>query len=110
MTEAVMQIIIHGGDARSSSIKAIRSARDGDFTKANALIEQARAAAQKAHEAQTEFIQAEARGKRTDVSLLMVHAQDHIMNALTVKDLAEEMIEEISMRYKLQQKLGVELV
>lgn len=27
------------------------------------------------------------------MSLLMVHAQDHLMNAMTVKDLAAEMID-----------------
>jgi len=27
------------------------------------------------------------------MSLLMIHAQDHLMNAMTVKDLAAEMVE-----------------
>ena len=27
-----------------------------------------------------------------DITLLMVHAQDHLMNAMTVRDLAQEMI------------------
>lgn len=38
------------------------------------------------------MIQDEINGESTAVSLLMVHAQDHLMNAQTVKDLAEEFI------------------
>ena len=38
-------------------------------------------------------IQNEAGGEKTDMTLLMVHAQDHLMNAMTVKDLAAELVE-----------------
>ena len=38
------------------------------------------------------MIQQEAMGERTEVTLLLVHAQDHIMNAMTVLDLVREMI------------------
>ncbi|STY42998.1 Lactose-specific phosphotransferase enzyme IIA component [Listeria grayi] len=46
-----------------------------------------------AHHSQTALIQGEARGDRTEVSLLLVHAQDHLMNAITFKDLAKEIVE-----------------
>lgn len=41
----------------------------------------------KAHHYQTELIQNEAGGEKTEMTLLMVHAQDHLMNAMTVKDM-----------------------
>lgn len=47
----------------------------------------------KAHHYQTELIQAEMRGEKTELSLIMVHGQDHLMNAMTVRDLALQMIE-----------------
>ena len=46
-----------------------------------------------AHEIQTEMIQNELNGKKVEVGLLMVHAQDHLMNAMTVMDLCKEMID-----------------
>ena len=42
---------------------------------------------------QTELIQAEIRGEKTPLNLLMVHAQDHLMCALVVIDLAQEFID-----------------
>ncbi|ENA0413451.1 PTS lactose/cellobiose transporter subunit IIA, partial [Listeria monocytogenes] len=35
----------------------------------------------------------EARGEKAEVSLLLVHAQDHLMNAITFKDLAKEIVD-----------------
>ena len=46
-----------------------------------------------AHHAQTELIQAEIRGEKAPLNLLMVHAQDHLMTALVVIDLAQEFID-----------------
>lgn len=51
------------------------------------------AALAKAHEVQTEMIVKELNGEGQNVQLLMVHAQDHMMNAMTVRDLAEQIIE-----------------
>ena len=42
---------------------------------------------------QTQLLTKEANGERSEVSLLMVHAQDHLMNAMTVKDLATEIVD-----------------
>ncbi|OUZ16436.1 hypothetical protein A5868_001357, partial [Enterococcus sp. 12F9_DIV0723] len=30
---------------------------------------------------------------KSNISLLMVHAQDHLMNAITIKDLAIELVD-----------------
>ena len=48
-----------------------------------------------AHQCQTGLIFAETNGSPVPITLLMVHAQDHVMNAMTVKDMAGEMIEMI---------------
>ena len=48
-----------------------------------------------AHQCQTGLIFAETNGSPVPISLLMIHAQDHVMNAMTVKDMAVEMIEMI---------------
>ncbi|AYV66099.1 PTS lactose/cellobiose transporter subunit IIA [Niallia circulans] len=91
--EIIMGIIIYGGNARSCAMRAIVEAKNAHFEEAEKLMEEAREELNKAHRIQTDLIQAEARGESSEVSLLMVHAQDHLMNAMTVRDLSIEIIE-----------------
>lgn len=89
-----MNIIMNAGNARAYCLTAIKSASD-DLELANSLLRQAKDALTEAHKTQTKLIQREIAGDKSDITLLMVHAQDHLMNALTIKDLAELMIREI---------------
>ena len=93
MEEIIMGLIVHSGNARSMSMEAIAEAKKGNFEQADKLIEDANNEFLEAHSVQTGMIQKEINGEKTPLSLLMVHAQDHLMNALTVKDLAEEFID-----------------
>ncbi|EHW1543653.1 TPA: PTS lactose/cellobiose transporter subunit IIA [Listeria monocytogenes] len=86
LEQTIMSLIVFGGNAKSDAMLAIDSAKKGDFAQAEqALLE--------AHHSQTKLIQGEARGEKTEVSLLLVHAQDHLMNAITFKDLAKEIVD-----------------
>jgi PTS system cellobiose-specific IIA component len=100
----VMQLIVNGGNARSKSIEAVRLAKTGQIEEARALHERACDDLAQAHEVQSALIQEEAAGKSHEVTLLMVHAQDHLMNAITVKDLACEMIDMYEQIYNYQKK------
>ncbi|QIQ20503.1 PTS lactose/cellobiose transporter subunit IIA [Zophobihabitans entericus] len=91
--EIIMQLITNSGDARSSCLKAIRSARKGDFAEADALLAKTKESLSLAHKTQTTLIQNEMKGESFPVSLLIIHAQDHLMNAITMRDLATEIIE-----------------
>lgn len=92
--EIITELVVNGGNARSKSMEAIREAKKGEFKLAEEKIKEANEALNKAHEFQTNIIQAEAAGEEEiKVTLLMVHGQDHLMNAMTVRDLAIEMIE-----------------
>lgn len=92
MEQTIMQLIVNGGDARSLSLRAIQAAEKDDFKTADSLLSDAKEAMVKAHDIQTGLIQEEVRGNHTELTLLMVHAQDHVMNAMTVKELAEHII------------------
>ena len=89
----VMKLVVNGGNARSTAIEALRAAKVGDFKKADELMEEADTILKEAHEIQTEMIQNELNGNKVEVGLLMVHAQDHLMNAMTVMDLSKELID-----------------
>ena len=90
--QIVINLIVNAGSARSSAIEAIQYAKAGDMEKANESLQQAKESVNEAHHSQTEMIQAEIRGEKTPLNLLMVHAQDHLMTAITFIDLAKEVV------------------
>lgn len=91
--QTIINLIVNAGSARSSAIEAIQYAKAGDLEKAEESINAAKESVNEAHHAQTEMIQAEIRGEKAPLNLLMVHAQDHLMCALVVIDLAQEFID-----------------
>ena len=98
----VMEIVTNAGQARSCMLNAIHAAREGDDEKCDALTRQAGEYLGQAHLTQTSLLQAEVRGEHTPVTLIMVHAQDHLMTGITVKELATELICEIRARRALE--------
>lgn len=93
LLETIMGLIMHGGDAKSSAMEAIYAAKAGDFEEAANKLDETEEALSKAHRAQTSLLTKEASGESVELSLLLVHGQDHLMNAVTVKDLATEIID-----------------
>ena len=89
----IMNLINHSGEARSYCMEAISYAKAGEVEKAKESIEEANNKLSEAHKSQTMLIQEEARGGETKISLLLIHAQDHLMNAITVRDMANEFVE-----------------
>lgn len=91
--EIVIKIIVSGGDARSHAMKAIFKAKEGEIEGAREELGKASESLEIAHDIQTQLIQDEAAGNGKDITLLMVHAQDHLMNAMTVRDMAREFVD-----------------
>lgn len=89
----VMELIVNGGNARSKALEAIAAASRKDFNLAARKMSECSGSLQQAHECQTGLIQREAMGDQTIApNLLLVHAQDHLMDAMTIRDLAQQMI------------------
>ena len=87
------EIIAMSGDARSKAYEALGYAKQGDFEQANSTMAEAQDASNKAHAIQTELITQAARGEEIPLDILLVHSQDHLMNAITFRDLAGEMVD-----------------
>ncbi len=100
MEEIVMSLVGFSGEGRSYAFEALRAARQGDFTKSDEAMKKCNEALLEAHHTQTDLIQNEINGVPTKVSILMVHAQDHLMNALLAKELIEELIEDKKLMIK----------
>lgn len=93
LMEVAMGLIINGGNAKACAMEAIRAAKAGDFDDAEAKMREANESQIQAHNLQTNLLHEEAQGKSNKVTLLMVHAQDHLMNSITFCDLAKEFID-----------------
>ena len=101
----VFEIISNGGNAKGLIYEAISCSERGDFKEADALLEEADVYLTKAHKIQTELIQQEASGNHNEVTILFVHAQDHLMSAMEVKTMAEKLIRINKRIYDLEQKI-----
>lgn len=91
--ESVMSLIIHAGNAKSCAMEAIQSAKKREFELAQKSLDEAAEEITLAHNKQTVLLQKEANGEKNELSLLVVHSQDHLMTAITFIDLAKEIIE-----------------
>lgn len=92
MEEIIFEIIANGGNAKSLAYEAIMESEKGNDDKAKELLKESDEALKLAHNTQTRIITDEVNGKHIEVSVLFVHAQDHLMTAMEVRSLAERFI------------------
>lgn len=92
------QIILHSGTARSTAFAAFDLAAAGDMPAARAKLAEAEAALAEAHRVQADLIQREAQGDPVAPSLLLIHAQDHLMTAMTELNLTSRLIRLLELR------------
>lgn len=90
--EVIMGLIMHGGNAKGQAFQAIQLAKAGKFDEAQTALDAAKEELKDAHNVQTDMLTKEANGEHTEIDLYMVHAQDHLMNAITFNDLAQELV------------------
>ena len=93
LEQQAFSLIMHSGDGRSYAFEAIRAAKEKEFERAEELLKQSSREFEQAHQVQTELLTMESDGNAKIISLLLIHAQDHLMTGITVKQLAEEIIE-----------------
>lgn len=99
MEQEIFEIISHGGDARGYAYEALREAKEKNLDKAKELLNKAQDELDLAHNTQTKLIQAELNGGNLKMSLLMVHAQDQLMTAISEKNLIEQMVDMLRIVY-----------
>ncbi|MFT8351947.1 PTS lactose/cellobiose transporter subunit IIA [Clostridium saccharoperbutylacetonicum] len=90
---AIMNIIINAGDCKNHAYMALNFVNEGKYEEADKEIVLANDALSKAHDSQTEMLQKEAAGEKIELSVLFVHAQDHLMTAITEKNLIQQIME-----------------
>lgn len=86
------QLVANVGEASAHFSDAIQYAREGKFEDAENEMSAANECIIRAHESQTDLLRAEVSGEEIEFSLLLVHAQDHLMTTITFGRLAEEFV------------------
>lgn len=82
-----------GGDSFSKLIEALQAAKESDSELVEQLLKEADDLMIEAHKVQTEMLIQETRGEQANFSVLLVHAQDTLMNTILASTLIREMIE-----------------
>ncbi|KQA24643.1 molecular chaperone TorD [Vibrio metoecus] len=89
----VMEIICNAGEARSLCYEAICVCRDQNpLNLAEDKLRQAKECLNKAHLIQTQLIEEDQGEGKVSMTLVMVHAQDHLMTTILAQEMATEMV------------------
>ena len=89
---AAFEIILHSGTPRTSVHEALYAMKNGAFQEAEEKLAAADEELLQAHHAQTDLLQKYASGTEIKIEIIMVHAQDHLMTTMTLKEVAIEMM------------------
>ena len=89
----MIEIVALSGDARTKLLTAVKKAKAGDLDTAKALVEDAQGLLNDAHTSQTDLLTAEARGEVTSPTVLLVHAQDHLMTTMLLRDVIDALMD-----------------
>lgn len=93
LEEVVMGLIINSGQARSLAYGALKWPSKAISESAKAMMDQSRLALNEAHLVQTKLIEGDQGEGKMKVSLVLVHAQDHLMTSMLARELVTELIE-----------------
>ncbi len=92
LEEMSLNIITNVGTARSMYVEAIQAAKGGDIEQARSLIEEGEKIFVEGHKAHANLVAAEVGKEEMAYLFLVMHAEDQLMSAETLKIIAEEFI------------------
>lgn len=98
-----LEVILHAGNAKSLAMTALYESREGNMDLVQEKMNEANEEMLIAHKSQTNMLFAEANGKDIKMNILLSHALDHMAMAMTVCELAEEIIHTRKRLCELQQ-------
>lgn len=89
----LIEIISLSGDVKRKFLKAVKHAKNDEAEKAEEIYQEADDQLITAHLKQTDLIKKEANGEKVESSLMLTHAQDHLMTAILLRDMAKEFMD-----------------
>ena len=91
--ELSFQIISNVGMAKSLAMEALYAAKEGNFEVVEEKLSESKKFYVEGHKMHASLIQKEASGEKLEFSLMLMHAEDQLMNVDTITLLVTEMIE-----------------
>lgn len=91
VSNIAMEIISYAGCAKSYYMNALQCYKKGKNEEANVCISEGDKAMLVAHKSHASLLSIEMNQQEPQASLLLMHAEDQLMNAETIKILAEEL-------------------
>lgn len=91
--EISFRLISLAGDAMGKLFEANQSATSGQIQEAQNLLQEANQLLNQAHNEQTKLMVAEANGNSVELNVLLVHAQDTLMNTVLAENFMKQMIQ-----------------
>lgn len=93
LTNAGLKVVAFSGNARSNFLEALDLAKKGKFEVVDQYVAMANENLELASLAQKDFLENEAEGSRQGLDFLAIHAQDHYMTTLLLRDLIHNLID-----------------
>jgi len=92
-TRLGLELVAYAGEARSYLLEALDYARNKKFDNISNLLNEAEQLIVQAHRTQADMLFEEAKGNFNEVTITMVHGQDHLMTTILLKELVINLIE-----------------
>lgn len=93
LSEIAMKIITCAGLAKSNYLMALEDAKKGNVEEAQKKLQEGSDVFAEAHHVHASALSDEMKELEPQVTLLLVHAEDQLMNAETIKILVQELME-----------------
>jgi PTS system cellobiose-specific IIA component len=87
------QIIVFAGNAKTEAYKALEFARNNNFEQAAEQMKKSQSKMLQGHKIQTQLLSQESDGVIVPINMILIHAQDTLMTAMSECNLIEHMIE-----------------
>lgn len=104
--ELSFQLIALAGDAMSKLFEANAAIHQGKQADYDLLMGEAQQLMNEAHNEQTKLLVAEAQGEKVDINVLLIHAQDTLMNTILAEAFTKELAKTNQKVAELEQKLA----
>ena len=111
MEEQALEIIVRAGNAKAILLEMLDGIGDEeyDFKKAEEKLEQAKAEMIAAHDIHFDMLQRFSAEGITELNILLIHAEDHLMAAQIIFDVAEKTVIQTQAIVKRMKKLEEKL-
>ena len=103
--EISFKMIANVGTANAFYIGAVSEAKKGNTEEVRKLLQKGESCYRDSHRVHSELIMKMAGGENVEIDMILIHAEDQLMNAEVIKLMAEQVIDLCDMVYSLKERV-----